>query len=495
MRRFLAVLLLLMLAIPQPVRADTVPAAPVGPHLQPMASTTVRLADERIEIHLRRAENGPSRYSWDAVAEYRIWFRFVPAVDEELELGFPLFVVDEEKGIMGAPIQDLTVEVDGQQVATEVRSGVWGKEAKGPNSSWATFPVTFRAGQPLEMVIGYTMPAQPFGKSQAASFWIAYVLETGALWAGPIGRIEAVISVDKPIRAADIDRNAHPERKTTPGWTLQNGALYWVWEDVEPDFNLSLVMGNPYWLDTAEDIRSLLETAAGDRTALLKAMDGTRSLFAGGKVGEWAELRGGVFANEAAEALLPSLLDAAQVYLAVSPQDWEAWIAYLLLLRESAIHYGPGGPEVLSEERLAFFLQELHRYHASGGPATELKNWRPWLLVEFRSRQWAGETQEAIAAVLADIMPASFPSEDAVSAWVTENAGSALDQARVDGLLAEGMRRITPPAVPDRETAADGETGSAAVPGWLSLVGGLLLVVGAAGIFIWWLSYCSHRAQ
>lgn len=124
MRRFLAVLLLLLLAIPQPVRADTAPVAPVGPHLQPMESTTVRLAEERFENHLRRAESGPSRYSWDAVAEYRIWFRFVPAVDEEQALGFPLFVLDEEKGIMGAPIQDLPMEVDGQQVATEVRNGV-----------------------------------------------------------------------------------------------------------------------------------------------------------------------------------------------------------------------------------------------------------------------------------------------------------------------------------------------------------------------------------
>ena len=493
MRRFLAVLLLLMLAIPQPVWADAAPVAPVGAHLQPMASTTVSLAEERIEIQLRRAESGPSRYSWDAVAEYRIWFRFVPAMDEALELGFPLFVVDEEKGIMGAPIQDLTVEVDGQQVAAEVRSGVWGKEAKGANSSWATFPVTFRAGQPSEMVIRYSMPAEPFGKSQAASFWIAYVLETGALWAGPIGRIEAVISMDKPIRAADIDQGAFAERRTTPGWTLQNGVLSWVWENVEPDFNLSLVMANPYWLDAEADILSLLETAAGDRTTLLKAMDGTRALFAGGRLGEWADVRGGVSAKDVAESLLPSVMDAWQVHMALHPQDWEVWLAYLSLLRESAVHYGLDGPEVLSEERLAFFLQELHRYNAGGGPATDLKNWRPWLLVELRSRQWSGETQEAIAAVLADAMPESFPSEDAVSAWVAENAGSALDEAHVDGLLAEGMRRIAPPA-PEDGTAPGGEASSTAGRDWLPWAGGLLLLVGAAGILTWWLSYCNHRA-
>jgi len=130
--RRLAIVLLLLLALAPHALGDSAPMATVGPGVEPMESTTVRLAEERIEIHLSRQQSDPAWFFWDAVGEFRIWFRFEPEADEEMTVGFPLFVIDPEQSIYGARIEDLRVEVDGREVPVEIRPSAYGKETLTP---------------------------------------------------------------------------------------------------------------------------------------------------------------------------------------------------------------------------------------------------------------------------------------------------------------------------------------------------------------------------
>jgi hypothetical protein len=496
MGRRLALLLtscLILVASVRPALGDSAPMATIGPHLQPLASTTVRMEQERVEIHLRRDLARPTDFGWSAVAEYRIWFRFVPSADEEMTVGFPLFVIDQESRLDGAPVREMKVEVDGQEVATQRRQAAYGKDTYGSESDWAIFPVTFRRGQPLEMVVTYAMPVSPFGKTWASDFWVAYVLRTGVFWAGSIGRAEVVLTMDKPIREEDI-RIGDQRRATTPGWTLADGGLRWIWEDVEPDFDLSLVMANAYWLDTAQDIQALLEKGVSDRDTLLRVLGGTLGLFVGdGRSGMWMKVRGDVSSEKAGEVVLPGVLLLAEAHVAAHPADWEVREQYLWLLRESAVHQSAEAPILLSEDRLARFLREMNRYTADGGPASYLSNSRPWLLPALRAHSWTGDTQAAIAAVLTDEMYYSFSTEAQARDWVAENAGQALLGAHADALLAEALRRVKPPEPPapaaaapvtppaQAEEPAPSEPRSG-LPPWSIWSGGLLVLLVAGAL-------------
>lgn len=496
MRRFW-IALLLVLGLSATCLGDSAPLAPVGPHVQPLDSTTVRLAEERIEIFLRRDTRHDARLSTSAVGEYRIWFRFEPEADEEMMVGFPLFIFDPEQAIFGAHIENLRVEIDGREVATEVRESAVHQDADAGPVNWAVFPVTFRAGQPLEMVVSYTMNVLPYGKGYGAPLWVAYVLRTGAHWAGTIGRAEAVLAMDRPIRAEDIRSEENPFRITTPGWVLEDGALRWVWEDVEPDFDIHVVLENPYWRDMGVEIREMLQAGIADPAALTAVIEATRSLAEAGNMGMNSSLRDGSLPGEAADRLLPDVLAAAESFLAEHPDDDEVRVQYLLLLRETSLPLVWESADwvwrVRSEDHLALFLREAVAHGMTD--RLYVQRWRPWAEEELAGYPWRPETQDAIAAFLTEVMPGTFASEGAARAWVEANAGEALTPERADRLAAEAVRRAAtagsgaaqPPAAdpadrpspPAGETPAPGAaepTDAGARRGWAPAVG---VAVGA----------------
>ncbi|MBP2018411.1 hypothetical protein J2Z79_001822 [Symbiobacterium terraclitae] len=420
LRRILLVLLVLLTSA-SPCLGDTVPMAAVGPHVEPLDSTTVRLAEERIEIHLRRDLSRYPYFRREAVGEYRIWFRFEPEADEAMTVGFPLLIYDPDQHIYGEHIQNLRVAVDGREVATEVRQSP--PEAYYPYTDqpqWAVFPVTFRAGEPLEMVVSYTMPVSPWGKGReiGSPFWVSYVLRTGAYWAGTIGRAEAVLTMDRPIQEGDVRVQEHRGRVTTPGWTLEDGALRWVWEDVEPSFDLHAVIENPYWRDTALEVRATLDAGTYDRDELMAATWDIAMLLEAGEVGS-PPLHGGVAPVEAAAALVPAMLGAVESYLAEHP----------------------------------------------GG--SYLSTWRPWLHYALEGYRWSPGAQEAITSFLAAVMPESFGSESEAREWVAANIGGALAPGQVDRLVALAVGRVLPteaaPAAPAAQ-ARPAPPGSQASP-------------------------------
>lgn len=445
--RRLLIALLLLLTFAFTCLGNSAPAAPVGPHVQPLDSTTVRLAEERIAIHLSRDTRWDPYFSRNAVADFRIWFRFEPQADEQMTVGFPLFVYDHEERIWGGRIENLRVEVDGREVAVAIHEPDRKLDSEADPASWALFPVTFHAGQPLEMVVSYTMAVPPYGKSYGAPFWVAYVLRTGAYWAGTIGRTEAVLTADRPIRAEDIWVEENPFRTTTPGWVLEGGALRWVWEEFEPDFDLHVVMENPYYRDLAREIQAAMDAGVAHGEELVALLVATRGLIESGNMGMAAPLRDGEMPGEAAERLAPAVLAAAEAYLAVHPEDEEVRIQHLLLLRETAVPLRWEEADwvwhVRDEEQFAQFLRQVVAHGMID--AVCVRDWRPWLEEELAGYVWSPGMQDAIAAFLEAVMPQRFDSAHTARAWVEANAGEALARGQVDRLLVEAERRVSSP--------------------------------------------------
>gem|GEM_PF-6052250 len=88
--------------------ADSAPLAPVGPTLQPMPETKVRMEWERIAITVHRVAE-LEQYPWRLEADVEVLFHFVPEVDESMEAGFPLNAIGREHNIWGEWIRDFAV--------------------------------------------------------------------------------------------------------------------------------------------------------------------------------------------------------------------------------------------------------------------------------------------------------------------------------------------------------------------------------------------------
>jgi hypothetical protein len=454
---------------------------------------------------VRRHAARPTDFGWEGKADFHVWFHFVPTADEKITAGFPLFVIDREKNIHGAPVQDFKVLAGGRELTTETRFATYG----GMETRWATFPLEFRKGTPLDLEVAYSLPVHPYGKTVNSDLWIAYVLRTGAYWAGTIGKAEATLTMDRPIRPEDLRTDG--VRGTTPGWELRDGALHWEWQEIEPDFDLSVQIANVYWLDTPQEIRALLDGGLSDRDALLRVLQGTRALFEGdARSGYWMQVRG-ESSEKAGERLLPEVLALLRDHIGKNPQDWEVRQQYLRLLFASAWHLTWDGWSLYNEERFRDWLAEARRYRKDGGPDAPGDSYLPWTGTP-GNVQLSEATQREVAAFLLDLMPASFSSEAAARQWVASRSGPALAAEQTQPLVEEALRRVPPPAplteapqpqpspapateapqpqpslAPLLEPAAQPEPQPPkGIPGWgMLLTGGLAILAGGGLLWRW----------
>ncbi|MGE5676283.1 MAG: hypothetical protein ACM3XM_20770, partial [Mycobacterium leprae] len=453
-------MLVLLLTISSPVLADSAPMLAVGPNLQPMESTTVRLESERIDIRLHADERTPLILS-DAAADYRIQFHFVPTADESLTLGFPLFVIDQANRIDGAHIQDFRVQTGGNELPTETKTALY----QGINTEWATFPVSFQSGKPLDLEITYRMPVAPAGKFWDADLWLGYVIRTGAYWAGTIGKAEANLTVDRPLRPEDIRTTGRPGAPgTTPGWVLQNGGLHWEWQEVEPDFDLSVQVANIYWLDMPTEIRKLLGQAYPDRDTLLRAYAGIEPLIRGNeRADSWPPVREGS-SKQVGLLLLKDAVARTAEYIDRYPADWEIRRQYLYLV-------GRAWSVQWDENLFNTWLTASLRYRTDGGPASNTSPESvPAAMLQQQKVRLTDASQANAAAFLTAVMPPRFMNEAAARKWVEDNTGTGpepiLAARYTQPLMTEALKRVvayTPPA-PDPAGSAPAAPQPAAEP-------------------------------
>jgi hypothetical protein len=490
---FGALLLCLALLPARAARADSAPLKALGPGLQPLASTTVRMEAERIEIHLGPGDN-PEDLVWQHRADVKVWFRFVPEADESMLAGFPLFAYPME------PPRDFKVSVGGKELSYEERQVSWNEK----DARWAVWHLDFHKGEPLEVEVRYWQQVNPYGKAAASDLLIGYVLRTGAFWAGTIGRAEATISLDRPIRQEDLRDLFYGQQATTPGWQLKDGALYWDLRDLEPEADLQLQMANTYWLDLPAEVASLVAKPALTRDDLVRMAAGMKALYGGGtRDAGWAPVRGGQLSGDAANALLPGVMAAFDREIAAHPEDAELRSQRRLMLRGSLTVIeiaGNSWRERLTNPAILQRYAELAmaEYKQYGDDLGEPKAWAGWLLLAERDKASAAVREAALQPLL-ELLPKRFRDEADARDYVQRLfPGETLLEGGAAQVLRVALQRIDeqpapaivpaepvppsqpdPPAQPEPLSEQPRSSESAAASPWLYPALGVLALAGA----------------
>lgn len=476
--------LTLLSALPGLAMADAAPLRTLGPTLQPVAETQVRMESERIEIALRP---GPARRPWEVHADVQVRFRFLPGADEKMEAGFPLQPRPRTPGQDAATIREFSVSVGGAELPHQVRRVEW----DGVSTDWAVWPLSFRKGEAQEVLVRYTMPVEAQSKGPWGEMSLDYVLRTGAFWAGTIGRAEAIVRWARPIRPEDLTA------ETAAGWQLQDGALYWDWRELEPDFDLSVRFRNPFWLDLALELEPLLAKPTRSRDEMVRLAVWFTLIYDNHRGGYHYPVRDGRKAGQWADQHVDRFLGELQKAAQASPGDSELQLLYRLITVNAWVEYGPDGPVLRSPDRLLRYLDLMEEEPLGTGEAAVRDAY--YFARTIYSVTPDRELRERALARLLRLMPASFSGEEAVAAWLPRRdyqpAGVELElEAEIRKVARERIkpapdtapRRDPAPApAPDPRSLLAGQDRAPAPSLTPYAVPALLLLGGAALALLW----------
>jgi len=275
---FLACVLIALL-LPSSVRADVGvgPILPSGSSIKPQGETRIQMAAEKVVITLRQgtdAENAafklnvedqgypglPSPYFpivYLAVAEVNADFSMLNPTSEDVPMTvwFPMASLLEDAnwedhiGEEAPRIEDLQVAVDGKPLDYDVIELPNPQGEDKPPLPWASFPVTFPASEQVNIHVNYIFLPQP-SSFDLVGMTLAYIFQTGAGWAGPIGI--AQLEVNLPYPASSVTIGSMPD-----GGQAIGKQVSWTWNDLEPgpedDFSILLLRPErweelSYWL-------------------------------------------------------------------------------------------------------------------------------------------------------------------------------------------------------------------------------------------------------
>jgi len=246
-RLFMALILVLLLAPARSVSADAAPMQMVGGSVMPVDNPQVVMAAERVDIWPYPDVRGFWGYTR---VEATFTFRNDgPAAD--VLMGFP-----SEKAYWPEDAV-FNVLVDGVETPAEfVRQEIPAGEIT--FASWQVFTVPFAAGQTRTVTIEY------IGGNTYPGLTFRYVLHTGALWLGPIGRVEVYFHLAGLMTWDYLE----PAGISPGGYSMgaDDGGEFirWVWDDLEPtidhDIGVSLRSYGPRrYVDASSSILGKME--------------------------------------------------------------------------------------------------------------------------------------------------------------------------------------------------------------------------------------------
>jgi hypothetical protein len=396
------VCIVLGLLILLPVRADVgiQPILPDGSNIQPDVETPIQMTAERVVFNVRQATEwdsatiayNPTAYGlqnpqipiWSlSVAEVSAVFTMTNPTSQELRLivWFPLassLESDEwesHPGEVAPRIEKFLVAVDEQPITYDISELPNPKGTEFPLLLWASFPVTFPAGQDVLIHVSYLIWAQEDIVGVGMVF--SYILQTGAGWDGPIGHAELIFNL--PYIASPETISVMPE-----GGQIEGYQARWTWENFEPgpgdDFSIWLIRQERW-----EDLESARIRVSNwpDGESWLDLADTYRRLI----LGKYQFTRG------FREAYQPLGVQAAQEALRLLPRDGRPHY-------EMAIFYLAALPENPTIEDLEPLLDEL-RIVVELAPSYEgeIRDWMEFILSseqwESLTEIWATETEAA----------------------------------------------------------------------------------------------------
>ena len=222
------------LLAPQPVQADVapLPILPGGSSIKPEGETPIQMTAEKVVMTVRQgtdAENAaillkpgdPEGYGlfpillqepfypiiYKAVVEVTADFTMKNPTGEAVSMmvWFPLASAlenvswEEHIGETAPSIENFRVTVNDTPLEYNVTELPNPQGEDKPLLPWASFPVTFPAGEEVSIKVGYVFPPQT--GINLLDMTISYIFQTGAGWAGPIGKAE--LQVDLPYPASE----------------------------------------------------------------------------------------------------------------------------------------------------------------------------------------------------------------------------------------------------------------------------------------------------
>lgn len=399
---------LLGLLVPSPVRADVgvQPILPDGSNIQPEEETPIQMASEKVVLNVRQATEwdsavvkfNPMAYGlqnplipiWQlSVAEVTADFTMANPTSETVSMTvwFPLasaLEMENEEweahiGEVAPRIESFQVAVDGKPLAYSVSELPNPKGEDKPSLPWASFPATFPAGEEVLIQVSYAIWAQP--DISGVGMTLYYIFQTGAGWAGPIGKAELVVNL--PYLASAETIGAMPD-----GGQVEGHQVRWTWENLEPDpqddFSIWLIRQERWEELEAARIRVIEWPEDGE--AWLNLADTYRRLI----LGKYQILPG------FGETYQPLGVQAAQKALRLLPGDGRPHY-------ELAIFYLSALPEDPTPEELQPVLDELKIVEElAPSYAPDVRDWLEFLVSE---DQWASlnadwATQTAVAALM-----------------------------------------------------------------------------------------------
>lgn len=228
MRRLAVFLLLVvLLAFPQPALADIAPPInPPGAALEPGAESTA--VEMRAETVLIDVKDGGTNNLGVARVTADFSMHNPSSQAEQLAVRFPISAND---GRFEYPeIANISIRVDGRAVRysrVDYPSLRWGDE----ELPWAEFNVDFPAGADTLIQVSYDL--QGSGYFPYTAFY--YVLHTGAGWSGNIGRAEITLRLPYPANPQNVVLDYQIGwAETTPGGVIDGNEVRWIFEDFEP---------------------------------------------------------------------------------------------------------------------------------------------------------------------------------------------------------------------------------------------------------------------
>ena len=301
--------ILLTVSLPTSTRADVGvhPILPGGSSLQPDQQTPVQMVAEVVTMNVRLATPSdntavtlnPDAYGFQsentwypAVAEVQADFRMLNPTLEAVTMTvwFPL-----ASYLKQAPWQELnpdeivprieqfSVSVNGAPTGHEVSELPNPYGADKPALPWASFPVTFAAGEETELHVEYVLPlAQP---AKATELVLYYIFQTGASWAGAIGQAELILNLPYPASAETLS-GVPPSSLRPPyfiymgdeivqipaGAELNGNQARWTWQDWEPgpEDDFAILLMHPKTWEGLKANRAAVEKSPGDGQAWWK---------------------------------------------------------------------------------------------------------------------------------------------------------------------------------------------------------------------------------
>ncbi len=421
-----------------PVRADVGvrPVLPGGSSVQPGEETPIQMAAEVVTMTMRQATESdnalvalnPDSYGFNIKP---VWYEAVSEVDADFTMRNP--TSDEVKLITWFPLasalqnndwnfnpdeivpylESFQVSVNGDLLDFEVTELPNPRGTDKPLLPWASFLVTFPPGEDTLIHVSYMVPLSPSAKGYEVALY--YIFQTGAGWAGPIGKAELILNLPYPASAetmADIGKFSLPfgsfgqvSTGLPAGAILQGNQARWTWNNFEPgpedDFAIWLM-----------------------------------------KPRKWQELQ------------------AARTAVKADPQDGHAWLELAVIYHTLSTHWWTN-PHVLfspfyfplaveAYQKAVVLLPEHPAPHIGLGLLTlasyfsDIKSAPPEIIQNVQDELEIAKILEIRDPSLADEAGFSSPNlEEALTAYYYNDATATADAATLQGMLATMTAQAT----------------------------------------------------